>query len=397
MKHILQIILATFFILLAGCSSGAVAFVPTPAPSDISPLRYEHPGTAFVLVVPRQWAVYEQNTAALATASFTPPGEYAPSITVAVMNLGQVVDDSQMRQLMLDYQTEIRPDVDRYAESDRQVMNDGSWRLTGLRETASGETLQINTFFTRLGTYIGVIEVVLPADATLNAQMQAIINTFAINPDAPLQPTSLSILSSMTPTNLEILHVSTWMSAGVFFITGEVANYGGAPVANVPVQAVLSTDEQMGVSEALDVVMGYAIPPGGFAPFSLRFGGGQPSETVNYSLSIGDAEWQPGEVPTVYGADFLVWTDETSYNQNDQLIVSGTVTNNGEQIVSEARAVVTVFNEARNVIAAGFADVDRLLLPPGETATYFILVPDIGGAPANYIVNVQGLVAESHD
>ncbi len=62
------------------------------------------------------------------------------------------------------------------------------------------------------------------------------------------------------------------MSAGVFFITGEVANYGGAPVANVPVQAVLSTDEQMGASEALDVVMGYAIPPGGFAPFSLRFG-----------------------------------------------------------------------------------------------------------------------------
>jgi hypothetical protein len=52
---------------------------------------------------------------------------------------------------------------------------------------------------------------------------------------------------------------------------------------------------------------------------------------------------------------------------------------------------VTVFNADQQVIAAGFTDIIPEELPPGDSVPYQILVPESGGTPVNYIVNVQGL------
>jgi len=66
--HKPHLILYAFIVLLFGaaCQNNAVVFAPTPAPEDLSPLRYEHPGGAFTVDVPREWSVFTQNTAQLA-------------------------------------------------------------------------------------------------------------------------------------------------------------------------------------------------------------------------------------------------------------------------------------------------------------------------------------------
>jgi len=378
-------------IMLAGCSEGAVVFAPTPPPPDLSPLRYDHPSGAFSVTLPRNWSVFSQNTVSLASASFAAPGQIEPSLSLAAVNLGQTVDAAALGDILNEYQTRIRPDADRYVEEDRQAMGDGSWRLTGLRHAVGGRTEQVNTFITRAGTFVGVVEVIIPDDTDQMRTLQTIVNTFTLHPDAPLQAAGLTALSSATRDTLEIVHVSTWSTpSGVFFITGEVANYGDALLTDIPVRAVLLTDNGLGVAEAVDTVMGYGLPPGGFAPFSLRFGQGEPARTENYELSLGNEAWKPDTQATIIGPDELEWTDESAFTEAGQLVIDGTVTNTSQQAVRDLRAVVTVFDDAQTVIAAGFSDVTPARLSPGETTAFQITVPEMGGTPAHYIVNVQG-------
>jgi hypothetical protein len=386
-----RIIFIVVMALLAGCSGGgAVVFAPTPAPPDRSPLRYQHPSGAFSVSVPRQWSLYEQHTSELAAASFAPPGAHEPALTFAAINLGSEIDAAAFGGLIDQYQSQVRSDVEVYTEQSREAMGDGSWRLTGMRNGPDGLGIPVNTFIERAGTLFGVIEVTLGGPAGL-ADLQTIVNTFQLGTAEALQTANLAALNSAKSSSLGILHVAAWTTeAGVFFITGEVANYGTTPVDRVPVQAALHTADNLQVAFAEDTIMGHGIPPGGFAPFSLRFGQGQPSLAVDYRLTVG-AGWQPDTSVRLIGQEALSWTDSFDYDVFGRLIIGGTVTNNGGASVEALRAAVTVFDGAQNVIAAGFSDLDPGTLAPGESAPFEILLPDVGGTPANYIVNIQGL------
>ena len=52
---------------------------------------------------------------------------------------------------------------------------------------------------------------------------------------------------------------------------------------------------------------------------------------------------------------------------------------------------MTVFDGAQNVIAAGFTDITPAELAPGDSTTFEITLPEMGGSPENYIVNIQGV------
>jgi hypothetical protein len=158
-------------------------------------------------MLPRNWSVYRQNTVTLAMASFAAPEDSEPPMSFAVVNLGQDLDSAALADVINEYQTQVRPDIERYNEQDRQAMGDGSWRLTGLRTITGGRTQQVNTFIERAGSFVGVAEVVIPSDASQMARLQAIVNTFTINPEATLQETTLSALSLVTRSAREILLV----------------------------------------------------------------------------------------------------------------------------------------------------------------------------------------------
>jgi hypothetical protein len=178
----------------------------------------------------------------------------------------------------------------------------------------------------------------------------------------------------------------------VFFITGEVANRGGTVLAEIPVRGVLYTEDGLGVVEAVDVVMGYGLAPGEFAPFSLRFGQGQPARTTRYQLTLGSPDWQAGRERRILGVDVLTWDDSSEINGDGSLVINGTLWNRGTEVAVAPRATVTVFDANGDVIAAVFTDVTAELGAGSETS-FRMVIPDLGGQPLNYIVTVQALAA----
>lgn len=376
-------------LILTGCSGGAVVFAPTPPPPDLSPLRYEHPGGAFSVTVPRNWSVTAQNTTALAAAAFAPPGSDEPALRFAVISLGQLVTSAALGDFITDYQSSVHAfDT---VEVSRQAMGDGSWRLSSLRHGAGGVAQPVNTFFEAEGALVGITEVLIPDSAAELQERQRIINTLVINASAALEAATASVLAYASGSALDFVNVATWTTpAGAFLITGEVANTGGGWLTNVPVKAVLRSADGLPVAETADVVMGYGIPPGGFAPFSLRFGQGQPALAASFDLSLGGPDWQPETAGTILGQDTLNWTDESSVNASGQLVITGTVVNNGSQPARSLRAIVTVFNAAQRVIGAGYGDITPQLAA-GDSTSFQISLPETGGSAANYILTIQGL------
>ena len=381
-------------LLLAGCQDPAVVFAPTSLPPDRSPQTYTHPGGVFSLSIPPDWAVYTQHTTQLASAAFTPPGEIVPYLRVVVVNLNV---EPILNDVVQVYQQELRSDLARYTEQDRQLMEDGSWRLTGLRESIGGELEQVNTFIAADGTLLSVVDVVIPDSPELLTQLEHGVNTLQVNANASLEAANLLALSAISNTSLEVMNISTWWTPqGVYFVTGEVANRGTGYVTDVPVRVELQTEQGEGIAEALDTVMGYGIRPGEFAPFSLRFGQGQPENAPNYVLTLGNAEWNPvAEQTQLYGSEVLTWTDESSVTQDGHLLISGSVTNTGQNTVYDPLATVTVFDANQQVIAAAFTSVLEGALRPGASEEFSIRVPEYGGEAVNYYVNIQALPDES--
>lgn len=385
------VLLVSIMLFVTGCSGGAVVFAPTPPPPDLSPLVYTHPGGAFSVAVPRTWTLHEQNTTVLASSAFSAPGDPEPSLRLSVIRLGQEIDSVALGELIDLYQRQARPDVQQYTEISRQAMGDGSWRMTGLRLTAGGETQQVNTFIDQEGTFLGIIEVVVPDDSGRSAALQQAVNTFAINPNSSLEPAEISVLTSATLTELEFLHISTWASpAGVFFITGEVVNNSASLLTDIPVRAVLQATDSLPVAEAVDMVMGYGIPPGGYAPFSLRLGQGLSSQTTTYDLVLGSQEWESDNQRVIYGPDEMTWQEDFKLESDGALTISGSVTNTSSKTVRSPRAVATIFDSAGQVIAAAFTDISGQLAPD-QQAPFSLTARELGGQPANYILNIQGL------
>ncbi|MCA9889566.1 MAG: FxLYD domain-containing protein [Anaerolineae bacterium] len=399
-KSGLVLFLGAFLLtMLVGCSGGAVVYVPTPLPPDENPQKYEHPSGAFSLVLPPNWSAYTQNLTNLASASFSPPDSRDPLITIAVINIGHEIEADELNDLRITYQTQVRPDLSRYTEHTAEALGDGAWRIVGVNHTPTGETIQVNTFIERRGSLLGVTNVRVPVEANRNAGLQQIVNTVLLgNEEAvQLEPTTLNTLALAAATGLEVVNVHTWSTAeGVFFVTGEVTNHDIVTAYDVPVKAILTRGDGTAIVEAEDNVMGYGILPGGYAPFSLRFGQGQPADAVSFSVAIGemDTETLPTDQPALVGNPTLTWTDAVENSANGTLYIIGMVNNESDEPVRSPRATITVFDDIGRVIAAGFADVEIDVLEAGESASFNIAVPEMGGEAINYLVNVQAVACD---
>lgn len=398
-KSIWRYSVLLFIILIAvACEGGTVRFAPTPLPPELNPTVYEHPSGAFQLILPPNWSVFSQNFTTMASTSFAPPASDNPLMRVTVINLGFEIEANDMGELLLQYQTQIRPDIDRYTEQDRQSFADGSWRLTGLRTIAEGNTLQVNTFVERKGSLLSVIEVTLPPDTALQTDIQRIINTYELRADAEIPVSDISALAIVADSPVEVINVATWTTAdGVLYVTGEVTNHGIEALSRIPIRALQIDDNGNGLAEAVDVVMGYTLRPETFLPFSLRFGQGQVEGGTRYGVVVGDENWDVDTIIEIVGEEDFDWTDESNFNDAGQLFISGVITNNSLEPVKDTKIIVTVFDDQQQVIASSFHDVQPAIFDGGETTDYSLLIPDVGGTPATYIVTVQALPCGEDD
>lgn len=383
-------------VMLSACSGGgAVVFAPTDLPPEAVPNEYSHPSGAFSVLLPRTWTLFEQTSGIFASATFAPPDADMPLVQIAVINIGYDIASDELGDIMTRYQTDVRPDVTRYTEQSRQAMGDGSWRLSGVRQTTSGNTEQVNTFIQSNQTLFSVLDVTVPVEASLQSQIQTIINTFSLANEADLPVSDLPVLSGIAQSQIQIVNLSTWTTAtGVFYVSGEITNSGAQALTELPVRAQLLNQSGEIVADATSTVMGYGIASGGFAPFSVRFGQGQPVNAVGYTVSIGDETYTPVEAEII-GFPILQWEDGTQTTDEGAVFVTGTVTNTGDEGVLVPRAMATLFDSTGRVIGSAFADADTTQLDAGETANFNVLISEVGGAPSNYVVNVQALPCDA--
>jgi len=229
----------------------------------------------------------------------------------------------------------------------------------------------------------------MPDDPALFAELETAINTFKVNNEAALEPTTLNSLSFVRREELDIIHVSTWTTAqGVYFITGEIANYGNQTIGSIPIYAELQNTDGTAIKTDTSTIMGYGIPPGGFAPFSLRFEE-QLEEATNYELILGDQNLDNNSI--IYGSQNMTWTDEIEFSEEEHLLINGTLVNTGTQIIRAPLVTVTIFDSTQTVIAAGYTLITDETLIPGRSIDFHLRIPEMGGEAANYIIDIQAL------
>lgn len=386
---IIRLALPAFLLLLTACTGGAVVFAPIPADVQDIVHPYTHPAGVFSVEVPPDWAVFTQSTATLASASFSPPDAADPALMIGLIRLPAVIGPDDLTALVDRYQAQVRSDVDEYIEAGRDRLADGTWRMTGVRVLTGGIRQPINTFVFSQGDHLVIAETSPAADdPRLGRLLTGAINSIRLLDAEVLRASDLTALNFLKPARFALLHVRTWTGPdGAFYITGEVANYGLEAAFAVPVEANLTDAAGIGLIGAVDPIMGQGIPPGGFAPFSLRFGI-QPVDASRFALSVGTAV-EP-ESGTLVSADGLIWTDSFRYDDFGRLVIDGEVTNALPGPVRDVRAAATVFDAAGGVIGAAWTDVGSLLTADAS-APFSILLPVIGGSPANYLVTVTAL------
>ncbi len=375
-------------LMIGGCSGGAVQFAPSSILDAEALIRYTHPGGAFTLAIPRAWALYEMNTTLLASTALTPPEGGAPLLMFAVVNAENAFDDAQFEAWITRYASELRLDARRFVEQGRDRLPDGGWRIAGYQRSAAGN-LPVNLFFQRFGSWIGLIEYT-PSNTEPSIVIEQIMNSFTVSTNAALQPTSADTLSAARSSPFTAINVRAWTAPdGALFITGEVVNNTSAVIAPAPVDVQILTSNGTPLTGAADVVMGYGLFPGGFAPFSVRFGEGQANDAAIYSVRIGADGWMP-ETAAFVGSNALQWTDQLTAERDGSLLISGDVTNTGDQPLQALRAVATVFDSDGAVIAAGQTEYAESLAS-GDTRRYEIVLSALGDAAFQYTVSVQGI------
>lgn len=388
-KRLLPLIILLFTTLLTACEGDAVVYAPTPLPPDLSPQTWTHPSGAFSVAIPRHWTTFIQNDAALSSVSFSPPNRGTPVLTIAAIRLETAPDPDTVDSWAAQIQTAHRPDLRRYTQTSAERTPDGAWRFSGARLNPDGSQTALNTFISTTGNLLIFTDSVVPTDPALLADIQRAVNTIIPNPDTPLPITELSTLGFIHTAPLEVQNVAAWTNpTGVLFITGEIANYTGQTLETVPVRVALTDSTGNTLIEAGDFSMGYHIPTGGFAPFSLRFGQGQPAEAFGYRVTVGDGALFPPARPILSAPD-LSWSDDSSFAADGSLLINGTVTNHSTQTARQLLGIVTVFDSAGDVIGAWFAPLGISELSGGATTDYAMRVPELGGGARNYIIELQ--------
>lgn len=382
-NHLLTFCFALILFLTA-CQSGAVIFEPTPLPPDQSPLFYHHPSGAFRIAVPQDWALHEQVNAELASVTFTPPNASAPVLTVGVIQLAEYWETLPLINY---YQSNLRPNPDHYEEQDRILMPDNSWRVVGVREATGGSRQPVNTFFQREDDLIAVMEIRLMNDPSRLQELEIASNTLQLFTDHQLIPTVIDRLAFISPADLQVMEVNAWTTAhNVYYVAGSIRNTTANDLYAVPVVVGLIDDQGETVTSAFDDVMGYSLPAGGTAPFSVRFGEGQPDEARRFQVTIGEGKPLTRQV----NHDALQWAErDIVLTVEGHQLITGEVVNESDMTLYDPQLIVTVFGEDEAIIGTGFVTFHDGALEAGASAPVIMRIQDLGGTPVSTLLTLQ--------
>lgn len=173
---------------------------------------------------------------------------------------------------------------------------------------------------------------------------------------------------------------------GTLQLAGEVLNGLDVPLRGTEVAAVLYSEAGQVIGTAASSTMVDSIVPGMSAPFVLDTGL-RAGEVARYTFDVGY------EVAGPKGRVIDVTSSQVSSDAFGNVMVTGTVVNNGDITANEVSVVATLYGRDGGVIAAGSSGPDRDYLRASEEAFFLVAFPgEAAGAVAGHAV-----VAESEE
>lgn len=399
-----RIFVLAMLLILAACSDDPqpLIIVATPDAPDAGFRTFDHPSGVFSIRVPPAWIPDQLPDENGLRVQFTAVEgtDRVVRLTVYIVNTGQPLTDEAFTQTVRAYQPP--PDI---AEvpwtplSDFAAMQDGSIRLTGLREYPTVGTRALNIFFQSSGSYFAALEVDVTdaAPETIDTLMAA-VNTFRVNNAAPLNRGTVSQAGVTAASGViafeNYLHWED--SNGGFNITGQAVNLTDQAFEAVRLTAYLFDADGNQLAQRSDVLPYDVLGANESAPFRIRFDTGRPTTAVRYEIHAA-ARLADFTEQTFYGAEnfeVVVPSDQSFFNASGFLTVTGLLQNIGSNLAQDIKVTATFFNEDGQVVGTETSFITAEQLLPGESASFEVTFADVGGGPLSFPeVVVQGTIA----
>ena len=175
---------------------------------------------------------------------------------------------------------------------------------------------------------------------------------------------------------------------GAFHVVGEVQNNLESPLNQVTVSVILydTTNKVLDTKETGTLVN--TINPQMKGPFDLIFTNINPDNVDSYSLDLDYAISEPK------GQAIDITSSELSRDNHNNVIISGTVENNGEITANTVAVVATLYDREGNVAAVSRIHPEPDYLGSEEDTYFVVAMPD-----KNQISEVTDytIVAESEE
>ncbi|MCI0714491.1 MAG: hypothetical protein L0154_30335 [Chloroflexi bacterium] len=397
--RILLLSLLFLTLLVTACDNNndpqePIVVVATNAAPDSGFNTYQHPSEVFSIRVPPNWVVDElpDENGVRVQFSVLEDTESIVRLTVYVVNAGLPMT----RETFLAASDSYQPPED-IADFDWQPigspidMSDGSRRVTGVRVYPLTGARALNIFMQGNGTYFSALEIdVTDASEETIQRLNAVANTFRVNPDASMEVGEVVAASSFTG-DVGFDSLMNWNDdAGGFNITGRVLNLTNSALEAVRVTGYLFDTNDNRLTEKSLILTTDVLQAGGTAPFRLRFEGGRPSTAVRFEMHAA------ARVANLNNSDFYgpenfdVQENDAYYNDNGKLVISGQVANIGSRLAKGVKVVIGMLDENNNVVGAETVFINKDELLPADVGTYDVAILDVGGAAVRYELSVMG-------
>lgn len=381
-------------------SAEPLVIIATPDAPDAGFLTYEHTSGVFSIRIPPNWIPDELPDDNGLRMQFTSVegNDRVVRLSLTVVNTGQPLTPEAFIQAVNAYQPPNDvAEIPWEATSDPAAMQDGSVRLTGIRDYPTLGARAINIFLQGNGSYFSALEVDVTniPQASLNVLM-AVVNTYRVDTTAPLNTGQVTEVGATVASGVvafeDYFH---WNDVdGGFNITGEVVNNAGIDLEAVRLTAYLFDENDNQLAERSDILATDVLAAGESASFRLRFDTGRPSTVARYELHAAARRAELVNNGFLDATSFLIGEDSADYNVNNNLSIRGVIQNNTSGLVGNVKVIATIYNEQGLVVGTEAIFLNRDSLIPQEAAPFEITFYHLGGNAFRYTLTAQGTVAQ---
>lgn len=358
----------------------ALAAIPTEAPRSY--IGYQHSTGVFALNIPDDWEVIDDSSAQRLILHFVPPAGYGSRVQVDLRYTGPITAE----QISALIDESLAPLLSSgYSEIARSELADGRIEIMLDYDDGRGGRGAERVLVGVYGPYFAVSRYFLATsdEYTLRQALEAMASSFSVDALAGWG----SAVAAINPAELLIVNTYQWVDEeDVLHFSGEL--YNAAPATIVDALLLVGFCDQNGtvLAELRQAPAVSRVTSGGRVPFAVTLSG--LPEAVQVCVSTASARPEPA-IPTL-STGLLISPGQASLLE-EALVVDGSISNPELASLQDIVVSVAAYDvEGRVVGYASLSYGESLVLAPGASHRFQIVLSGLGGDPARYIILAQG-------